>query len=47
MGERIRLDYSKMLQAVPSVEEEINKVRPELMDAVEAVQAKRIRASGL
>jgi glucose-6-phosphate isomerase len=41
MGERIRLDYSKMLQAVPSVEEEINKVRPELMDAVEAVQAKR------
>ena len=32
MGERIRLDYSKM-QAVPSVEEEINKVRLELMDA--------------
>ncbi|MDD2573718.1 MAG: glucose-6-phosphate isomerase [Firmicutes bacterium] len=41
MGERIRLDYSNMLKAVPAVEEEIEKARPELISAVESVEAKR------
>ena len=41
MGQKIRLDYSKTLEAVPWVEEEIGRLRPDLAAAYEAVNAKR------
>lgn len=40
MGDKIRLDISGMLEAVPSIEEEIRDIRPKLAAAGEAVKAK-------